>query len=60
MGREVLLKIFAKRIPTLICLSLVGVFQYFEINRIARAVFVSQVNYVTAVARIVFGWLIFG
>ena len=47
-------------IPALIFCSLIGVLLYFEINRIAGAVFVSQANYVTVVAGIVFGWIIFG
>ena len=47
-------------IPALIFCSLVGVLLYFEINRLAGAVFVSQANYVTVVAGIVFGWVIFG
>jgi len=46
-------------IPMMICFSLVGVFLYFEINRIAGAVFVSQANFVTVIAGIVAGWIIF-
>ena len=46
-------------IPTMIFCFLVGVFLYFEINRIAGPVFVSQANYVTVVAGIVFGWVFF-
>jgi drug/metabolite transporter (DMT)-like permease len=46
-------------IPMMVCFALVGVFLYFEVNRIAGAIFVSQANFVTVVAGIVAGWLIF-
>lgn len=47
-------------IPAMVVLTVIAVFLYFEINRLAGPVFVSQASYITVVAGILWGMAIFG